>query len=111
MARETAQPAPPAPPALPRPRGRPSAILLWVAALAVIYVYGWQITKINLGDLLTKAYLVKPLVRDLLRPDVLTWAPRLQSVEVPFSFTVTAPAPPPPQPAAPAPASGPRLTL
>ncbi len=114
MAQEHVQPAPvapPVPPAIPRPRGRPWAIFLWVAALAVIYVYGWQITKINLGDLFTKAYLVKPLVRDLLRPDVLTWAPRLQGVEVPFSFAAAPPGPPPVQPAAPAPATGPRLTL
>jgi phosphonate ABC transporter permease subunit PhnE len=111
MAQETAQPVPaarPAPPAIPRPRGRPWVLALWLLGLAVVYIYGWQITKINVADLITKAYLVKPLVRDLLRPDVLTWAPRLQTMEVPFSFTVTAPAPPPVQPA---PAAGPRLTL
>ncbi len=106
MARETAQPAPvapPAPPAIPRPQTRPWALALGLFALALVYVYGWQITKINLGELITKAHLVKPLVRDLVRPDVLTWAPRLERVSIPFTFGA-------PSPAAPAPEAGPRIT-
>ncbi|MBI3976351.1 MAG: hypothetical protein HY334_08180, partial [Armatimonadetes bacterium] len=96
----------PAPPAIPRPQTRPWTLALLLLALAVIYTYGWKVTQINLGQLVTSVGLVRPLVRDLVRPDVLAWVPRLQAVRAPFSFTAEGAVP---QPAAPA--TGPRLTL
>ncbi|MBI2247314.1 MAG: phosphonate ABC transporter, permease protein PhnE [Armatimonadetes bacterium] len=93
-------------PTLPRTQARPWTFLLLVLGLAVVYVYGWKVTQINLGELVTKAHLVRPLVRDLIRPDLMTWRPRTLAVSVPFSFTrAGAPAP------VPAPPVGPRLRL
>ncbi|HET6946392.1 MAG TPA: phosphonate ABC transporter, permease protein PhnE [bacterium] len=91
---------------VPRTAARPWTFVLLVVALAAVYVYGWRVTQINLGELVTKAYLVKPLVRDLIRPDLLAWRPRTQTVDVPISFTREGAPPVPAQPAA-----GPRLWL
>ncbi|MGH2453883.1 MAG: phosphonate ABC transporter, permease protein PhnE [bacterium] len=95
----------PLPPAIPRPRTRPWTLALLLIGLALIYAYGWRVTQINLGELVTSAGLVRPIVRDLVRPDVLTWAPRLQEVPVPFNYSGAEPAPAPP------PAGGARLSL
>lgn len=46
--------------------------LLLLAALAIAYAYGWQVTKIDLPALLSGTKFVKPFVVDLVRPDVLT---------------------------------------
>ncbi|MDR7482774.1 MAG: phosphonate ABC transporter, permease protein PhnE [Armatimonadota bacterium] len=56
--------------------------IAWLVALAVIYLYGWQVTQIDLGELLRKAYLVRPLLVDLVRPDLVERQPRLQVAEV-----------------------------
>jgi phosphonate transport system permease protein len=96
----------PAPPVIPRRQMRPWTLALLLLALAVVYVYGWKVTQIDLGELVTSVGLVRPLVRDLVRPDVFAWVPRLQAVRVPFSFTAEGAAP---QPAAPA--TGPRFML
>ncbi len=104
MANETVtRPAPP--PVIPRPQTRPWTLALLLVGLAFIYGYGWKVTQINLGQLVTSVHLIKPLVRDLVRPDVLAWVPRQQAVSVPFSFT------PEGAPPATPPASGPRITL
>jgi len=95
----------PVPPAIPRPQTRPWTLALLLVGLALIYAYGWRVTQINLGELLTSAGLVRPIIRDLVRPDVLTWAPRLQEVRAPFHFSGAVPAP-----AAP-PTGGARLSL
>lgn len=76
---------------------RLAAVLLAVAAFA----YGWRVTRIDLGELVTKAHLVRPLVRDLLRPEVLERVPRTQEVAVPVALGGA----PPPLP----PARGPRV--
>jgi phosphonate transport system permease protein len=104
MANETITRQAPAP-AIPRPQTRPWTLALLLLGLAVIYSYGWKVTQINIGELLTKAHLVKPLVRDLVQPDLLAWVPRLEAVTVPFSFTAEGA---PPQPAA---GTGARLSL
>lgn len=96
----------PVPPVIPRPKIRSWTFLLLVLGLAVIYAYGWRVTQINLGELLTNTGLIRPLVRDLVRPDVLAWAPRLQQVRVPFSFTSDGT-----PPTTSLPATGPRLIL
>ena len=65
------------------PRGGQGAVrtAAWLLALAVIYAYGWRVTQINLGELLRKAHLVRPLLVDLVRPDVLERRPRVQVAE------------------------------
>src|SRR3990172_9216677 len=94
------------PPAIPRPQTRPWTLALLVLGLALVYAYGWRVTQIDLGQLVTSAHLVRPLVRDLVRPDVLTWVPRTQAVSAPFSYSAEgAPAPPA------APATGPLVVL
>ena len=96
----------PLPPVIPRPQTRPWTLALLLLGLALIYGYGWKVTQINLGQLVTSAHLVRPLARDLVRPDVLAWVPRTQAVSVPFSYSAEgAPAPPA------APSTGPRVIL
>ena len=46
-------------PPVPRTAARPWTFILLVVAIAAVYVYGWRVTQINLGELVTKAYLVK----------------------------------------------------
>ncbi|MCS7236332.1 MAG: phosphonate ABC transporter, permease protein PhnE [Armatimonadota bacterium] len=60
------------------------AVMLVLAAAA--FAYGWRVTRIDLGELATKAHLVRPLVRDLLRPELLERVPRVQEVAVPVSL-------------------------
>lgn len=93
------------PVAVPRPRTRPWTLALLLVGLAVVYAYGWKVTQIDLGDLVTKAPLVKPLVRDLVRPDLVTWAPRLQEAAAGFAFFPAIP------PTVESPPRGPRLLL
>ena len=80
--------------------GRGSRMLAVLLAAAA-FAYGWQVTRIDLGELVTKAHLVRPLVRDLLRPEVLQRVPRVQEVSVPVALG----GPPPPMP----PLRGPRV--
>ncbi|MDQ7849877.1 MAG: hypothetical protein RB148_06350, partial [Armatimonadota bacterium] len=95
----------PVPPAIPRPQTRPWTLALLVLALGLVYAYGWRVTQIDIGQLVTNAHLIRPLVRDLIRPDVLAWVPRTQVATAPFSYSAEgAPAQAPP-------ASGPRLAL
>ncbi len=63
-----------------------------LALAAAAFAYGWRVTRIDLGELVTKAHLVRPLVRDLLRPDVLERVPRVQEATVSVSLD----GPPPP---------------
>lgn len=87
-------------PSLPRAPGmwRPAAstvrVLAWILVLGVIYAYGWRVTRINLGELVTKAHLAKPLLIDLVRPDVVTRLPRQQVADAGVGLEGTAPPPP-----------------
>ena len=57
----------------------------FIALLVIaVYSYGWRVTEIDLGALVQDAYLVKPLVRDLLRPDILTFETRTESADAIF---------------------------
>jgi phosphonate transport system permease protein len=78
-------------PEVPRPGAGAFRVLLWLVALGVIYVYGWQVTQINLGELTRKAYLITPLLRDLVRPDVLERRPRLQVADAGIGLDGTVP--------------------
>ena len=58
---------------------------LFIALLvSAVYSYGWHVTEIELGELVRDAHLVKPLVRDLLRPDIFTFETRTESANALF---------------------------
>ena len=87
---------PPPPPTILRSQTRPWTVVPVLLVVAIIYSYGWNVTRIDVGQLITKVYLVRPLVRDLVRPDVLRWTPRLQTASASLNFTAEgAPAPGP----------------
>jgi len=97
---------PPPPPTILRSRTRPWTVVPVLLVVAIIYSYGWNVTRIDVGQLITKVYLVRPLVRDLVRPDVLRWTPRLQTASASLNFTAEgAPAP------GPSVQTGPRVVL
>ncbi|MDR5684332.1 MAG: phosphonate ABC transporter, permease protein PhnE [Armatimonadota bacterium] len=77
--------------------------VLLLAVTAAAFVYGWRVTRIDLGELFTKAGLIRPIVRDLLNPEVLERVPRRQEVAVSISLE----GPPPDEPVRP----GPRLEV
>lgn len=78
--------APPRAPARPRAWFQSGRFLLFLAALLVIYAYGWQVTKINLPELVKGATFVRPFVRDLVRPDVVTRRMEIQESQVAVSL-------------------------
>ncbi|MBM3469510.1 MAG: phosphonate ABC transporter, permease protein PhnE [Armatimonadetes bacterium] len=65
-------------PEVPRPGAGALRVILWLIFVGVIYAYGWQVTQINLGELGRKAYLITPLLTDLIRPDLIERRPRVQ---------------------------------
>ncbi len=70
----------------PRPWFQSGRFLLIVLALAVVYGYGWRVTKIDVPALTTGTKFVKPFVVDLARPDVLTRDVQTQEVQVGVSI-------------------------
>ena len=58
-------------------------LLIFFLAIAV-YSYGWRVTNIELGELVRDAHLVKPLIRDLLHPDIFTFETRSESADTFF---------------------------
>ena len=56
-----------------RPFYARTSFLFFALLLISIYSYGWRVTEIELGELARDAHLVKPLVQDLLKPDLLTF--------------------------------------
>ncbi len=50
----------------------------------MVYSYGWRVTEIDLGELVRDVHLVKPLVRDLLRPDLVRADSETVTVETGF---------------------------
>ncbi len=97
----------------PRPRSEPvvrpfyarTRFLVFALLAGAVYTYGWKVTEIDLGELVRDVHLVKPLVRDLLQPDLFT--PETDSVTVEAAFFLeNGPRPRVPEKA---PATGPRL--
>jgi phosphonate transport system permease protein len=78
-------------PEIPRPAAGVLRVFLWLIFLGVIYAYGWQVTKIDLGELARKAYLITPLLRELVRPDVVERQPRLQVADAGIGLDGEAP--------------------
>lgn len=88
-----------------RPRLASGRFLLLLAALVIIYAYGWRVTKIDLGALAEGTRFVKPFIVDLARPDVL--ARDVQTQEVQLGMTTDPSIPPEELPAS----AGPRLQV
>jgi len=74
--------------------GRPflarTRFLVIALVVAAVYSYGWRVTEINLGELVRDFHLVKPLVRDLLQPDLFTMETESVIVEAPFLLSKNA---------------------
>ena len=79
--------APPAAPERPRAWFQSGRFLLFLAGLLVIYGYGWRVTNINLPELVKGATFVRPFVRDLARPDVLTRRMEISEAQVALIHT------------------------
>jgi phosphonate transport system permease protein len=74
--------------------------LAWLLVLGLIYAYGWRVTQIDLVELATKWSLAKPLLVDLVKPDLIARVPRQQVAEVGIGLQ-GAPAPAAAQPSGP----------
>ncbi len=61
---------------------------LFIALLLVaVYSYGWRVTEIEPDELIRDAHLVKPLVRDLLHPDLITFAKEKETADASFTLS------------------------
>jgi phosphonate transport system permease protein len=60
--------------------------VLIVFLIAIVYSYGWRVTKIDLGELVRDFHLVKPLAKELLHPDLVTRNVETTTVEAPFQL-------------------------
>ena len=75
---------PPRHPSLERPFYAKTRFLFFALLALVVYSYGWKVTEIDPGELVRDVHLVKPLVRDLLRPDLFTAERQSQTAEAVF---------------------------
>lgn len=58
-------------------------VFIALTVLAV-YSYGWKVTEINLGELLRDFHLVKPLIKELVQPDLFSRQKQSQITETEF---------------------------
>ncbi len=100
-------PADEAPP--PRPFYARTRFLLIVLLLASVYAYGWKVTEINPRALLTDFHLIRPLLADLVRPELFT--ANTGELTVDAGFVLLATGIPEPRPPAPPPVGEAALTL
>ena len=56
-----------------RPFYARTRFLFFILLVISVFSYGWRVTEIQLGELVRDVHLVKPLVRELLNPDLLTF--------------------------------------
>ncbi len=70
-----------------RPFYARTRFLFFALLLISIYSYGWRVTEIELGELVRDAHLVKPLIRDLLHPDLLTFETETETAHAFFVFS------------------------
>lgn len=75
---------------------RPSFVLGFVLIAIVIYTIGWQVTEISVGNLILGMPKIQPVVRSLVRPDVMMRdvevVEAIRTFEVPCSDSPPAPA-------------------
>jgi phosphonate transport system permease protein len=55
-----------------RPFYTKARFIIIALIVGAIYTYGWRVTEIDLGLLVRDSHLVKPLLKDLLQPDLIT---------------------------------------
>ncbi len=80
------------PPLLPiRPWFASAKFLLLLFGLLLVYAYGWRVTRIDLGELISGTKFVRPFVVDLLRPDVVSRAVQTQEVQLGMSVDPAVP--------------------
>ena len=53
-------------------------------AVLAVYSYGWKVTEINLSNLVRDFHLVKPLVKELIQPDLFSRKKQIQITETEF---------------------------
>ena len=58
-------------------------VFISLAVLAV-YSYGWKVTEINLSNLFRDFHLVKPLIKELIQPDLFSRKKQIQTTEIEF---------------------------
>ncbi|MFQ5451718.1 MAG: phosphonate ABC transporter, permease protein PhnE [Nitrospinaceae bacterium] len=92
----------------PRPFYARTRFLVFALLVMAVYGYGWRVTEIDLGELVRDVHLVKPLVRDLLHPDL--FIPNTESLTVEARFRLTGPSDFP-RPAPPSPGNHSKLAL
>ena len=63
--------------------------LIIILAVLAVYSYGWKVTEIEVGELFRDFHLVKPLVKELAQPDLLTREKKTQIVETEFFLSQT----------------------
>lgn len=83
-------------------KGRPfiarTRFLVIALLIGSVYSYGWRVTEIDLGELVRDFHLVKPLVSELLQPDLVTMEVESTTVETSFYLTSSIPTKPPKTP-------------
>jgi phosphonate transport system permease protein len=70
-----------------RPYIARTRFLVIFLVVAAIYSYGWRVTEIDLKELARDFHLVKPLVRDLLQPDLFTAETESVTTEARFQLS------------------------
>ena len=73
--------------AIQKPFYAQSRFLIIALVLGVVYSYGWRVTEIDLAGLARDFHLIKPLVRDLLKPDLFTANKDSLAVETGFNLS------------------------
>ncbi len=70
-----------------RPFYARTRFLFFALLLISIYSYGWRVTEIELRELVRDAHLVKPLIRELLKPDLFTFEMQTESANEFFALS------------------------
>lgn len=77
----------------PKPFYARTRFFLIALFAVVVYSYGWRVTEIDLGEMVRDFHLVKPLARELLRPDLITTNTDSTTVETDFKLSRFSPQP------------------
>ena len=70
-----------------RPFYSRTRFLFFALLLIAVYSYGWRVTQIELGELVRDVHLVKPLIQDLLRPDIINFKTKTELANTYFSLS------------------------